>query len=127
MSIRFEDIENVNYDFDIGIDKLIQERTKDSYRVGYIHGYNVGYSDAVDNEFDFYCRADDSTEYEQDSDSISQDMKKVLTRYGFPDTKTLVTVLDNYQKLICEMSHGNLSKMTYTPDVLLKYFMGAEY
>lgn len=42
MSIRFEDI---------GLDKLIQEGLEDSYRVGYIHGY-----------FDFYCRADDSTE-----------------------------------------------------------------
>lgn len=49
-------------------------------------------------------------------------LKRLLEDYGFDDEDGLRFALDQYQKIICELSHGDLSKFTYEADYLIEHF-----
>ena len=49
-------------------------------------------------------------------------LKRLLEDYGFDDEEGLRFALDQYQKIICELSHGDLSKFTYDADYLIEHF-----
>lgn len=50
------------------------------------------------------------------------DLNKIIVDFGFDDKDGLVFALEQYQILVCELSHGNLSKLTYYADDLIKVF-----
>lgn len=49
-------------------------------------------------------------------------LKHLLEDYGFDNEDGLRFALDQYQKIICELSHGDLSKFTYDADYLIEHF-----
>jgi hypothetical protein len=49
-------------------------------------------------------------------------LKSILTDYGIKDEESLRFVLDQYGKIIQELSHNELSKLTYDANYLLEHF-----
>ena len=49
-------------------------------------------------------------------------LKSILTDYGIKDEEGLRFVLDQYGKIIQELSHNELSKLTYDAKYLLEHF-----
>jgi len=49
-------------------------------------------------------------------------LKSILTDYGIKDEEGLRFVLDQYGKIIQELSHNELSKLTYDANYLLEHF-----
>lgn len=50
------------------------------------------------------------------------DLSYVANDFGFDTVEGVIFALKQYQTIICELSHGNLSKLTYKADDLLKKF-----
>lgn len=49
-------------------------------------------------------------------------LKSILTDYGIKNEESLRFVLDQYGKIIQELSHNELSKLTYDANYLLEHF-----
>ena len=62
------------------------------------------------------------TVYEMKYSKDNSDLSGVLYDYGIPDESALRFALDNYMKVITELSHGNLSKYNYDADFLMTTF-----
>jgi hypothetical protein len=52
----------------------------------------------------------------------NNELNNILDDYGFPDESALRFALENYMRVITELSHGNLSKYNYTADFLISTF-----
>ncbi len=62
------------------------------------------------------------TIYDLEYTETNNELNKILEYYGFPDESALRFALDNYMKVITEMSHGSLSKYNYCADFLISTF-----
>ena len=71
---------------------------------------HIAYRNALDAVYDLDYKTDDNR------------LDSVLEDYGFYDVETLRYVLNTFQKVVNEMSHGMLSKLTYEPEVYIKQF-----
>lgn len=60
-------------------------------------------------------------EYVVEAEPVKQDteLSIILQDYGIKDTDTLRYILDQYQKVIVEITHGRLSKLTYPADTIV--------
>ena len=47
-------------------------------------------------------------------------MERLLFDYGFDDEEGLRYAIDQYQKLITELTYGILSKLTYSADTIME-------
>lgn len=89
-------------------DKVIKTIT-DFYRTSSGDSH-IAYRNVLDAVYDLDYKTDDNR------------LDSVLEDYGFYNEETLRYVLDTFQKVVNEMSHGMLSKLTYEPDVYVKQF-----
>lgn len=71
---------------------------------------HVAYRTALDTIYDL--------EYSENNSELN----KILNDYGFPDESALRFALENYMKVITELSHGSLSKYNYSADFLMLKF-----
>lgn len=89
----------------------LKEDLKDLKVEGYNQKYVQGLQDAIDNYFPQII--DDAPT--ADGQPVKQDteLSIILQDYGIKDTDTLRYILDQYQKIIVDITGGQMSYLTY--------------
>lgn len=54
-----------------------------------------------------------------ENEPIHYELRSILEEYGIESVVALKYIIEQYQKVICEITHGRLSKLTYPAEIVI--------
>ena len=95
----------------------LKEGLKDLKAEGYNQKYVQGLQDAIDDYFSQII--DDAPTANVQPVKQDTELSSILQDYGIKDTDTLRYILDQYQKIIVDITGGQMSYLTYPAETVI--------